>query len=395
MPDRDLFDLPRPPHDAVVADEVVEEGHEPEAVGADLAVPDHEAAEEIAHDAIRLEGDRVPVIHEEDEDIAVGGVEGGGPEWVHGRVACGWHPPAVVTVYLPAGLPDLVVVDAAVVGTDETAQALAAVLSRLAHELHLLRSSEVPESQVQGMGGEGGAGGRRGDLTDPLGRSVRQRRELAQAPMSRAENAHVLLFESEGAAGQLAAADDERVVRDGEDAALVRPPADRLIEIIERQVALIVGAGDPLLMRAGQVLLKGCDRHGFSLPGCAGGCVARSEGDGLDDAGEDETALDTLRIALLAPAVAEIGLHFGRVRAAGIHADARRLRLKGVGLDQFRDRHAPGARELIELGGFGVRCGNGCHALSFPSGCSCRKRMVVAYRLASVVTHRVRPWRVW
>src|ERR1700676_4179831 len=46
VPDRDLLDLPRAPHDPVVADEVVEEGHEPEAMGADLRVPNHEAAEE-------------------------------------------------------------------------------------------------------------------------------------------------------------------------------------------------------------------------------------------------------------------------------------------------------------------------------------------------------------
>lgn len=103
----------------------------------------------------------------------------------------------------------------------------------------------------------------------------------------------------------------------------------------------------------------------------------------------------TLSMRALAPAVAGVRFHLGHVVAARADTDAGHVRLEDVVLDELDRRHAPLMGKLVELRGFAIRFGNGLlHALSFMSGCSCGKRIVVAYRLPSVMTHRVRPWRV-
>src|ERR1700687_2671337 len=116
--------------------------------------------------------------------------------------------------------------------------------------------------------------------------------------------------------------------------------------------------------------------------------------DGSDDAGQDEAATNALPAAVLAKALALIGLVLGAVLAVRVHADPGHHVIERVLFDEEGHAHAALIGKVRELPGFQVRFGNGCHALSFPSGCSCGKRMVVAYRLASVVTHSVRPCRV-
>jgi hypothetical protein len=88
--------------------------------------------------------------------------------------------------------------------------------------------------------------------------------------MGRVEFPELIVLDGEPAAGGLAPPDEEGAGRIRADAALFGPRGGGRMEIVEGEVALIVGAADPLLVRAGQGLLKGCDRHGFSLPGCAG-----------------------------------------------------------------------------------------------------------------------------
>lgn len=162
----------------------------------------------LAPHPIGLEADRVLIVHEEDEDIPVGGVEGGRALGVHCGVACRRHPPALVGVQLPHRTHDLMVVDAAVVGTDEAAQfetpGAGVIRLRPAHELHPAGVRQVPESQVQSVGGEGGAGRDGRDLPEPLGRRVRRGRELAETPMGRVQLAQLLVLDGEQAAGDLA-----------------------------------------------------------------------------------------------------------------------------------------------------------------------------------------------
>jgi len=120
--DGKLLHLPCAMDHAVVADVIVEEGQDSQAMMADLAVPDHEAPKERSDLAAHLYGNRGPLVHQEDEDIAVGGVEGRRPLGVLGLVACRRDVPAAVAVHLPHHLHDLMVVDPAVVGADQGAE---------------------------------------------------------------------------------------------------------------------------------------------------------------------------------------------------------------------------------------------------------------------------------
>ena len=70
---------------------------------------------------------------------------------------------------------------------------------------------------------------------------------------------------------------------------------------------------------------------------------------GSDDGGEDEAALHGRCAALTAPALPLIGLDFGRVLAARVHADPGHHVFQAVLLDEGGDREPVLMREGIEL----------------------------------------------
>jgi hypothetical protein len=251
--DRDLFDLPRSPDHPVVADEVIEEGHEAELVVPDLRVPDHEAPEEVPDYAVHLDRDGILLVHEEDEDIPVGGIEGRGPLRVLRLVARRRHVPSAVLVGVHDRADDLVIVDAAVVGTDEAAQLVAGRPGgdRLAHELHVLPVGQVPQAQVDRMGGDRGTRGHGCDLPNPSGRRPGDRGELAEAPVGRVQGPEVLVYEIELATGIAASSGKEALVRECRDPALISAGEDRLVEVVQGEVALVVGPLPPLTGSAG------------------------------------------------------------------------------------------------------------------------------------------------
>jgi hypothetical protein len=82
-----------------------------------VAVDSSEAAEQ----GLAVDFHRILGLHEEEEDVAVGGVQRGGPPWVGRGVAGGGHLPAPVGVDLLHGVHHFVVPDAAVARAGQAA----------------------------------------------------------------------------------------------------------------------------------------------------------------------------------------------------------------------------------------------------------------------------------
>ena len=189
--DGDLLEILDAPEIAVLADGAEIEARDAERLGADLGIPAIEAAEvEIGRAVGQPAGlDRIEIVDQEQEDVAVGGIErrrvlrdvdarivdAGRP------VEHAGHLPARVAGAVAGdalhGRDQLVVVDAAVVGPGDGAQFDAAVFDLQRLDL------------FGAMGGQAilqiDAGQRRRKLAQIGGRRADQAGELAEAPMGR------------------------------------------------------------------------------------------------------------------------------------------------------------------------------------------------------------------
>ncbi len=252
MPDTDPLEVLDAPQVAVLADGAEIETRDTECLRAHLGVPAIKAAEEQVGRAIgqRARLDRVHVVDQEEEDVAVRGVERRGVlgDVDHRIVDAGR--PVEHTRDLPARVADaiacdtlhgrdqLMIVDAAIVRTGDGAQ-LGATVGNL-HRLDLFRAV-IGEAVLQVD-----ARKRRGELAQIGRRRADEACELAEAPMGR-RNGCVRIGQNERELLGIVAMglDADRGALDRPRLAPLGPALHRGVEVREREVLLVIGPGKP------------------------------------------------------------------------------------------------------------------------------------------------------
>jgi hypothetical protein len=279
MPDADLLEPFGAPDIAVHADRAEIEGGDAERLRADLAVPGIEAPEEEIGIAIgqsaRLDG--VHVVDQEEEHVAIARIERGR---VLGHVdmgIVGHARPVEQARDLPSGIAgavagdlhhrgdQFVIPDPAIVGSGDGAQFGASILGleRL-HEFRAVREEAVLHVD---------AGERGGKLAEVARRRADQTGELAERPMGRLDRLVATGYDEREAFGIVARGfDPDRPRFDGPGCRTIGAGLHRLVELGQRQIALVVGTREPLRTDAGDTLTpRDVDLVAAGRGGLAGG----------------------------------------------------------------------------------------------------------------------------